>query len=95
MGKCNRNIPLAPFKRGNVVTKKVKETSSFTHTQLSLATSLRGKLWRVVYWVSPRTPEGGQAGKADTPPFLHIPSCRWLPSKGELGRKTYSFKGGM
>ena len=38
MGKCNRNIPLAPFKRGNVVTKKVKETSPFTHTQLSLAT---------------------------------------------------------
>ncbi|MGK7650620.1 phosphinothricin acetyltransferase [Capnocytophaga sp. G1920] len=51
-------------------------------------------MWRVIYWVSPRTPEGGQAGKADTPP-LHIPSCRWLPPKGELGTKTYSFKGGM
>ena len=44
MGKCNRNISLAPFKRGNVVTKKVKETSPFTHTQLSLATSLRGNV---------------------------------------------------
>ena len=38
MGTCNRNIPLALFKRGNVVTKKVKETPSFTHTQLSLDT---------------------------------------------------------
>ncbi|WP_083475900.1 phosphinothricin acetyltransferase [Capnocytophaga sp. oral taxon 324] len=28
-------------------------------------------MWRVIYWVSPRTPEGGQAGKADTPPFTH------------------------
>ncbi|WP_255495800.1 phosphinothricin acetyltransferase [Capnocytophaga sp. oral taxon 903] len=26
--------------------------------------------------VSPRTPEGGQAGKGDKPPPLHIPSFR-------------------
>ncbi|WP_255493817.1 phosphinothricin acetyltransferase [Capnocytophaga sp. oral taxon 902] len=25
-----------------------------------------------MYWVSPRTPEGGQAGKGDKPPLLHI-----------------------
>ncbi|WP_128091871.1 phosphinothricin acetyltransferase [Capnocytophaga ochracea] len=29
-------------------------------------------MWRVVYSVSPRTPEGGQAGKGDKPPSLHI-----------------------
>ncbi|WP_258868815.1 hypothetical protein [Capnocytophaga ochracea] len=40
-------------------------------------------MWRVFYSVSPRTPEGGQAGKADKPPPLHIPSYRWLFSKEE------------
>ncbi|MDU6658646.1 MAG: phosphinothricin acetyltransferase [Capnocytophaga sp.] len=29
-------------------------------------------MWRVIYSVSPRTPEGGQAGKGDKPPLLHI-----------------------
>ena len=29
-----------------------------------------GELWRVIYSVSPRTPEGGQAGKGDKPPLL-------------------------
>ncbi|WP_410500919.1 phosphinothricin acetyltransferase [Capnocytophaga ochracea] len=29
-------------------------------------------MWRVIYSVSPRTPEGGQAGKGDRPPSLHI-----------------------
>ena len=29
-------------------------------------------MWRVIYWVSPRTPEGGQAGKEDKPPLLYI-----------------------
>nr|WP_314784392.1 phosphinothricin acetyltransferase [uncultured Capnocytophaga sp.] len=29
-------------------------------------------MWRVIYSVSPRTPEGGQAGKRDKPPPLHI-----------------------
>ncbi|WP_082150302.1 phosphinothricin acetyltransferase [Capnocytophaga ochracea] len=29
-------------------------------------------MWRVFYSVSPRTPEGGQAGKGDRPPSLHI-----------------------
>ncbi|WP_081432982.1 phosphinothricin acetyltransferase [Capnocytophaga ochracea] len=33
-------------------------------------------MWRVIYSVSPRTPEGGQAGKGDKPPPLHIPSFR-------------------
>ncbi|WP_309545346.1 phosphinothricin acetyltransferase [Capnocytophaga ochracea] len=29
-------------------------------------------MWRVIYLVSPRTPEGGQARKGDKPPPLHI-----------------------
>jgi len=36
----------------------------------------KGGMWRVIYSISPRTPEGGQAGKGDRPPSLHIPSCR-------------------
>ena len=32
----------------------------------------KGGMWRVIYSVSPRTPEGGQAGKGDKPPPLHI-----------------------
>ena len=32
----------------------------------------RGGMWRVIYSVSPRTPEGGQAGKEDKPPLLYI-----------------------
>ena len=32
----------------------------------------REGMWRVVYSVSPRTPEGGQAGKGGKPPSLHI-----------------------
>ncbi|WP_255493546.1 phosphinothricin acetyltransferase [Capnocytophaga sp. oral taxon 902] len=28
-------------------------------------------MWRVIYLVSPRTPEGGQAGKGDKPPPLY------------------------
>ena len=42
----------------------------------------RGGMWRVIYSVSPRTPEGGQAEKGDKPLPLHIPSCRWLPQRG-------------
>ena len=30
------------------------------------------EMWRVIYLVSPRTPEGGQAGKGDKLPSLHI-----------------------
>ena len=52
----------------------------------------RGGMWRIIYSVSPRTPEGGQAEKGDKPPLLHIlrsrgviPSSRWLPSKEECG----------
>ncbi|WP_258868739.1 phosphinothricin acetyltransferase [Capnocytophaga ochracea] len=29
-------------------------------------------MWRVIYLVSPRTPEGGQAGKGDKPSSYHI-----------------------
>ncbi|UZD39211.1 phosphinothricin acetyltransferase [Capnocytophaga ochracea] len=29
-------------------------------------------MWRVIYSVSPRTPEGGQAGKGDKPHPYHI-----------------------
>nr|WP_314785010.1 phosphinothricin acetyltransferase [uncultured Capnocytophaga sp.] len=29
-------------------------------------------MWQVIYSVSPRTPEGGLAGKGDKPPPLHI-----------------------
>ena len=29
-------------------------------------------MWRVIYSVSPRTPEGGQAGKGDKPSSYHI-----------------------
>ena len=43
----------------------------------------KGGMWQVIYSVSPRTPEGGQAGKGDKPPPSHIPSYCWLPSKGE------------
>ena len=32
----------------------------------------RGGMWRVFYSVSPRTPEGGQAGKGDKPHPYHI-----------------------
>ncbi|MFC2443097.1 MAG: phosphinothricin acetyltransferase [Capnocytophaga ochracea] len=36
-------------------------------------------MWRIVYSVSPRTPEGGQAGKDDKPPPIHILRSRGLP----------------
>ncbi|EIW94376.1 hypothetical protein HMPREF1321_0696 [Capnocytophaga sp. oral taxon 412 str. F0487] len=38
-------------------------------------------MWRVVYLVSPRTPEGGQAGKGDKPLSLHILRSCGLPFK--------------
>ena len=55
---------------GNVV-----KTSPYSHTPLS-RTSFKGGMWRVIYWVSPRTPEGGQAGKGDKTSLLHITSFR-------------------
>ena len=49
-------------------------------------------MWRVIYSVSPRTPEGGQAEKGDKPPLLHILHSRGVhtqqslaTSKGECG----------
>ena len=46
-------------------------------------------MWRVTYSVSPRTPEGGQAGKGDKPLPLHIPSYCWLPQRGGMWRVIY------
>ena len=61
---------------GECGDEEAKETSPFTHTQLSLAT-FKGGMWRIIYSVSPRTPEGGQAGKDDKPPPLsHTPLSR-------------------
>ena len=50
----------------------------------------RGGMWRVVYLVSPRTSEGGQAGKGGKPPSLHILCSRGaqaqLPQRGGMWR---------
>ncbi|EJF45464.1 hypothetical protein [Capnocytophaga ochracea] len=48
-------------------------------------------MWQVIYSVSPRTPEGGQAGKGDKPPPLHILRSRGAHTQLSLG----TFKGGM
>ena len=46
-------------------------------------------MWRVICSVSLRTPEGGEAGKGDKHPPLHIPSCRWVPQRGGMwGREN-------
>ena len=48
-------------------------------------------MWRIIYWVSPRTPEGGQAGKGDKLPPLHI-----LRSLGAHTQPLLAtFKGGI
>nr|WP_314784263.1 phosphinothricin acetyltransferase [uncultured Capnocytophaga sp.] len=48
-------------------------------------------MWRIIYSVSPRTPEGGQAGKDDKPPPLHI--LRFCGAHTQLSLATS--KGGM
>ena len=48
-------------------------------------------MWRVIYWESPRTPEGGQAGKGDKPPPLHILHSRGAHTQLLLA----TFKGGI
>ena len=48
-------------------------------------------MWRVIYLVSPRTPEGGQAGKGDKPPPSHILRYRGAHTQLSLA----IFKGGM
>ncbi|MGK7649868.1 phosphinothricin acetyltransferase [Capnocytophaga sp. G1920] len=48
-------------------------------------------MWRVIYSVSPRTPEGGQAVKGDKPPLLHILRSRDTHTQLLLA----TFKGGM
>jgi len=42
------------------------------HILCSRGLPSKGGMWRVIYLVSPRTPEGGQAGKGDKPPPLYI-----------------------
>ena len=44
--------------------------------KISRGLTRRGGMWRIIYWVSPRTPEGGQAGKGDKTSLLHITSFR-------------------
>ena len=51
----------------------------------------KGGMWRVIYSVSPRTPEGGQAGKGDKPPLLHILRSRDTHTQLSLA----TFKGGI
>ena len=41
-------------------------------------------MWRIIYWVSPRTPEGGQAGKGDKPPPLTHTQLSLAIFKGEI-----------
>ena len=60
------------------------------HTQLSQAT-FKGGMWRIIYSVSPRTPEGGQAGKGDKPPLYHTLRSRGAHTQLSLA----TFKGGM
>ena len=42
-----------------------------SHILRSRGLPSKGGMWRVIYWVSPRTPEGGQAGKGDKLPPLY------------------------
>ena len=44
----------------------------------------RGGMWRIIYWVSPRTPEGGQAGKEDKHFSLHILCSRGAHTQPSL-----------
>ena len=44
-------------------------------------------MWRIIYSVSPRTPEGGQAEKEDKHLSLHILRSRGLPFKGGIWRR--------
>ncbi|WP_083835342.1 hypothetical protein [Capnocytophaga sp. oral taxon 335] len=48
-------------------------------------------MWRVIYSVSPRTPEGGQAGKGDKPPPTHILCSCEVHTQLSLA----TFKGGV
>ena len=43
-------------------------------------------MWRIIYSVSPRTPEGGQAGKEDKPHPLHI--LRFCGAHTQLSQAT-------
>ena len=61
----------SPKERGNVVTEKGKKPLPL-HIPSYCWIPQRGGMWRVIYSVSPRTPEGGQAGKGDKPSSYHI-----------------------
>ena len=52
--------------------------------KISCWLSSKGGMWRVIYSVSPRTPEGGQAGKGDKPPPLHILCSRGVHTQLSL-----------
>ena len=60
-----------------------------SHILRSCGLPSKGGMWRVIYSVSPRTPEEGQAGKGDKPPPLHIPSYCWIPQRGGMWRVIY------
>ena len=75
---------------GECCDGKSKETSHLTHTPFSRYTYpvvagyfQKRKLWRVFYSVNPRTPEGGQAGKADKPPPYTYPAIAGYLGEGE------------
>ena len=61
----------SPKERGSVATEKIMKPPP-SHILRSRGLPSKGGMWRVIYWVSPRTPEGGQAGKGDKPPPLYI-----------------------
>ncbi|MEB3016446.1 phosphinothricin acetyltransferase [Capnocytophaga ochracea] len=48
-------------------------------------------MWRIIYSVNPRTPEGGQAEKGDKPPPTHILRSRGVHTQQSLA----TFKGGV
>ena len=52
--------------------------------KISRGLTRRGGMWRIIYWVSPRTPEGGQAGKGDKLPPLHILRSRGAHTQPSL-----------
>ena len=53
------------------MTENQKKPPS-SHILRSRGLPSKGGMWRVIYLASPRTPEGGQAGKGDKLPSLHI-----------------------
>jgi len=72
-GERKRNPHPVPLPRRGGMWWRGSERDLPLYTYSALADFLqRGKLWRVIYSVSPRTPEGGQVGKGDKPSSYHI-----------------------